>query len=203
LSSKSKKARLAALAVAKTPNQVNERRSKFFIYGTGLILSLAIIGSTTVFILNERSKEAVLTEAASKPIAGVNTFTDLARTHNSTPTLSTALPPTGGDHNPSPITCGVYTTPVDTLKAVHSLEHGAVWITYQPGLPADQLNSLAKTVASNPYQLLSPYPSLQSPIVLSAWGKQLQLEDAKDPRLPIFLKAFTQGPQTPEPGAPC
>jgi len=203
LGSKNNKARLAASAVAKTPNQVNERRSKFFIYGIGLILSLALIGSTTAYILNERSKEAVLTEAASKPIAGVKTFTDLARTHNSTRTPSTALPPTGGDHSPSWITCDVYATPISTLEAVHSLEHGAVWISYSPGLPADQLNSLAKTVASNPYQLLSPYPSLQSPIVLSAWGKQLQLEDAADPRLPIFLKAFTQGPQTPEPGAPC
>jgi hypothetical protein len=203
LGSKNKKARLAASAVAKTPIQVNERRSKFFIYGTGLVLSLAVIGSTTTYILNERSKEAVLTEAASKPIAGVKTFTDLTQTHNSTPRPSTDLPPTGGDHSSSWVTCDVYTTPVDTLKAVHSLEHGAVWITYKPGLPADQLRSLAKTVAANPYQLLSPYLSLQSPIVLSAWGKQLQLEDATDPRLPIFLRAYTQGPQTPEPGAPC
>ena len=191
------------MASAKTPNQVNDRRSKFFIYGTALVLTLALIVLTTVFILNERSKEAVLTEAASKPIVGVKTFTDLARSHNATPRPFTALPPTGGDHSSSWITCGVYSTPVETLQAVHSLEHGAVWITYLPGLPKDQLSALVKTVASDPYQLLSPYPSLASPIVLSAWGKQLQLEDATDPRLPVFLKAFTQGPQTPEPGAPC
>jgi hypothetical protein len=191
------------MASAKTPNQVNDRRSKFLIYGTALVLTLALIVLTTVFILNERSKEAVLTEAASKPIAGVKTFTDLARSHNATPGPLTALPPTGGDHSSSWITCGVYSAPVETLQAVHSLEHGAVWITYLPGLPKDQLGALAKTVASDPYQLLSPYPSLASPIVLSAWGKQLQLEDATDPRLPVFLKAFTQGPQTPEPGAPC
>lgn len=203
MSSDSKKARRAALSSGKTPNHVNDRRSKFLIYGIGLVLSLALIGSTTVFIRSERSKEAVLTEAASKPIVGVKTFTDLARTHNATPTPFTALPPTGGDHSASWVTCDVYTTPVDTLKAVHSLEHGAVWITYLPGLPKDQLGVLTKTVSSNPYQLLSPYPSLQSPIVLSAWGKQLELEDATDPRLPVFLKAFTQGPQTPEPGAPC
>lgn len=182
---------------------MNNRRSKFFIYGTGLVISIALIGSTTAYILNEGSKEAVLTEAASKPIIGVKTFTDLAQTHNATPRPFTALPPTGGDHSSTWVTCDVYTTPVDTLKAIHSLEHGAVWVNYQPDLSADQLKSLAKTVSSNPYQLLSPYPSLQSPIVLSAWGKQLQLEDASDPRLSIFLKAFTQGPQTPEPGAPC
>ena len=191
------------MASAKTPNQVNDRRSKFLIYGTALVLTLALIVLTTVFILSERSKEAVLTEAASKPIVGVKTFTDLARSHNATPRIFTALPPTCGDHSSSLITCCVYSTPVESLKAVHSLEHGAVWITYLPGLPKDQLSALAKTVASNPYQLLSPYPSLASPVVLSAWGKQLQLEDATDPRLPVFLKAFTQGPQTPEPGAPC
>lgn len=203
MTSDSRKARLATMASAKTPNQVNERRSRSLIYGTALVLSLILIGFTTVFILNERSKEAALNEAAAKPIVGVKTVTDLARTHNATPTPFTALPPTGGDHSPSWITCGVYLKPVSTPQAVHSLEHGAVWITYLPGLPADQLGALAKTVAANPYQLLSPYPSLQSPIVLSAWGKQLQLENASDPRLPVFLKAFTQGPQTPEPGAPC
>src|SRR5262249_54285412 len=41
-------------------------------------------------------------------------------------------PPVGGNHNPTPLTCGVYTKPVPNEYAVHDLEHGAIWITYQP-----------------------------------------------------------------------
>jgi hypothetical protein len=44
---------------------------------------------------------------------------------------------------------------------------------------------------------------LPSPVVASAWGKQLRLDGAGDPRLERFVSAFQQGPQTPEPGAAC
>jgi hypothetical protein len=39
--------------------------------------------------------------------------------------------------------------------------------------------------------------------VASAWGKQLQLQSVNDPELKQFVDFFEQGPQTPEPGAPC
>ncbi|MPZ29305.1 MAG: DUF3105 domain-containing protein, partial [Micromonosporaceae bacterium] len=42
-----------------------------------------------------------------------------------------------------------------------------------------------------------------APVVASAWGKQLPLDSADDPRLKEFVRTFAQGPQTPEPGAPC
>jgi len=86
---------------------------------------------------------------------------------------------------------------------VHSLEHGAVWVTYQPTLPAAQVATLQKLVKANSYALLSPYEGIKSPVVASAWGKQLALPSADDPRLAVFLRTYLQGPQTPEPGAAC
>ena len=80
---------------------------------------------------------------------------------------------------------------------------GAVWITYSPNLPQDQVQRLREIAQSNNYVLVSPYPGLQSPVVASAWGKQLTLESADDPNLERFVRAFSQGPQTPEPGAAC
>ena len=151
----------------------------------------------------EKKDKDQLIAAAKKPMDGVQTFTGLSQKHTSTPLTFSETPPTGGDHASTWIKCGIYTRAINTSEAVHSLEHGAVWITYRPDLPAKQIEALSKMVLSNSYQLLSPYLGLSSPVVASAWGKQLKLESAQDPRLAIFLKAYTQGPQTPEPGAPC
>jgi hypothetical protein len=62
---------------------------------------------------------------------------------------------------------------------------------------------VSKYRGSSRYVILSPYPGLPSPVVASAWGKQLQLPSVSDPRLGQFIDYFRQGPQTPEPGATC
>ena len=100
------------------------------------------------------------------------------------------------------LNCGVYTAPVQEENAVHSMEHGAVWITYRPDLPPDQVQKL-RAVASDDFLLLSPYPDLESPVAASAWGLQLQVDSADDPRLATFLTKYIQGEQTREPGAAC
>ena len=83
------------------------------------------------------------------------------------------------------------------------MERGAVWITYQPDLPSDQVEVLKNLAHDNTYVLVSPFPDSPAPVVASAWGKQLQLDSATDPRLDQFVSAFREGTQTPEPGAPC
>jgi hypothetical protein len=88
-------------------------------------------------------------------------------------------------------------------NAVHSLEHGAVWITYRPDLPQNQVDQLRDLAQNQTYVLVSPRADLPSPVVASAWGKQLRLQSADDPDLERFIGAFRQGPQTPEQGAAC
>ena len=112
-------------------------------------------------------------------------------------------PPMGGPHNVVWQNCGVYDEPIHNEHAVHALEHGAIWITYRPELPKDQLETL-KSLAADDFMLLSPYPGLDSPIVASAWNHQLPLRSADDPRLRKFIDAFKNNPETtPEFGAPC
>ncbi len=134
---------------------------------------------------------------------GVLTFGTLSQTHLTSPVTYPQIPPVGGPHSPIWQNCGIYDKPVANENAVHSLEHGAVWITYQPGLPADQIAQLQALVRGQTYMLLSPYTGLPSPIVASAWSTQLKLTSASDPRLADFIKTYKQGPQTPEPGAAC
>lgn len=112
-------------------------------------------------------------------------------------------PPMGGAHNVVWQNCGIYTVPLHNEHAVHALEHGAVWITYRPDLPAADVQRLQQ-FASDDYMLLSPYPGLPAPVVASAWNNQLKLTGADDPRLPQFIKRFKNNPATtPEFGASC
>ena len=113
-------------------------------------------------------------------------------------------PPVGGEHSPVWLDCTgvVYDEPVANEQAVHALEHGAVWITYDPSLPADDIDQLSGRVDGS-YIFLSPFDDQNAPVVATAWNNQLELDGADDPRLDDFITEFRQGPQTPEPGAPC
>ena len=136
-------------------------------------------------------------------IEGVERFTDLSQEHVTAPVNYAQTPPVGGPHYSQWLNCGVYPTPVQNENAVHALEHGAVWITYQPDLPADQVATLKTLTKAGAYRLLSPYPGLPSPIVASAWGLQLQVETVADPRLEAFVKTYANRSDGPEYGAPC
>jgi hypothetical protein len=112
-------------------------------------------------------------------------------------------PPIGGPHNVVWQNCGVYDAPIHSEHAVHALEHGAIWITYRPGLPADQTDAL-KAIAADDYILVSPYPGLNSPVIATAWNHQIRLDGAGDQRLRPFIDEYKNNPATtPEFGAPC
>jgi hypothetical protein len=136
-------------------------------------------------------------------IEDVQTFKNLDRSHTTGTVDYEQIPPVGGSHASAWQNCGVYTEPVSTENAVHSLEHGAIWITYQPDLPAAELQKLQEITRKSDYRLLSPYPGIPSPIVASAWGFQIQLDSADDERLMDFINKYEQYPLGPEPGATC
>ena len=140
---------------------------------------------------------------APSSIAGVVTYSNLSRNHVQGHVNYPQIPPVGGDHSADLLNCGIYTSPVANENAVHSLEHGAVWITYQPGLSAADVTRLQNLVRGRDYVILSPYDGLPSPVVVSAWGLQLKVSSASDPRIAQFLSKYIQGPQTPEHGASC
>ena len=107
------------------------------------------------------------------------------------------------------MTSGIYDEPIRTENAVHALEHGAVWITYQPTLANNQVALLRELVQqalderNEPMVILSPLPDQDTPIMATAWQVQLSIDDANDDRLAQFLDRYQVGPLPPEPGAPC
>ena len=50
---------------------------------------------------------------------------------------------------------------------------------------------------------MSPYPDQPVPVVLTAWGVQLIVDSLPDDRIERFIAYYENGPQNPEPGAPC
>jgi hypothetical protein len=120
--------------------------------------------------------------------------------HTSDPVHYQQVPPVGGPHDPVWDDCGVYTSPPRNENAVHDLEHGTVWITYRPGLSVadvDRLQADLGAVKSGKI-MLSPYPGLPAPVVVTVWNAQLDLKGADDPRLPIFIKYYGDGHTAPE-----
>jgi Protein of unknown function (DUF3105) len=139
---------------------------------------------------------------------GTQTFPEPHRNHVLGTVVYDRTPPAGGPHNPIWLNCGVYAQPVTDVNAVHSLEHGAVWITYLPSLPPAAVSTLRHLVESHyaghdRFVILSPYPGQPAPVMATAWGNQLAVGSASDSRLAEFIDHFRLGPQTPEHGVPC
>ena len=199
--------RQARLAQVRAEQKKSDRMRTTIIAAVTGVVVLALVGTTIAVLTNANAKNstqaATAAAQAGKPIDGVKTFGGLARNHVTGTVDYGQNPPTGGDHSAVDQNCGFYSTPIVDENAVHSLEHGAVWITHDPALPAAQVDILRALAVQNAYVLVSPRNGLPSPVVASAWGIQLQLPAAGDARLAAFLTKYVNGPQTPEPGAAC
>lgn len=111
--------------------------------------------------------------------------------------------PAGGEHDAIWQNCGFYDGEIRSENAVHSLEHGVVWITYDPGLSGDDVQSLRRFVKRTEKILVSPVAGQSAPIIVTAWATQLELDDPTDLRLEQFVNEFSGASSAPEPGARC
>lgn len=184
-----KRRRTRQVAVQRTSNNTRN-------YIVGGLAILGIVALGLLLYLNTRPPE---------PLAGLIDYGTIAgNQHDETLRIAyEALPPHSGVHNPAWQNCGIYDTPIRPENAVHSLEHGAVWITYQENLPAEDVEYLREFVRGESHMLLSPYPNQESTVVLTAWGLQLEVDELPDDRIPLFVRRYQQGSQTPERGATC
>jgi Protein of unknown function (DUF3105) len=141
-------------------------------------------------------------------ISGLHTYKYAAgQQHVTTPVTYDQSPPVGGPHDPYWADCAgtVYTKDIRHENAVHGLEHGAVWITYNPDkVSKSDVATLAKLVDGQSYRFMSPYAGLDSPISVQSWNHQLKVDKASDKRIKQFADFFTQNASYyPEVGASC
>lgn len=204
--------RRAAVEALRAEQARAERRRTRILVVTLALVVLALAVPVTVVLLRETREQEQLEAAADEPIEGEKRVEVDSAGHVAedvpyeppTPVAEgTRLPPVGSDHDPTPQNCGFYDQPVRDENAVHSLEHGAVWLAYHPDVADGDVARLREIAQTTPYVLASPYEDLAAPVVATAWGVQLELDTADDERLDAFLARYVQGEQTPEPGAAC
>lgn len=190
---KTSRERAAALRRAQ---QRRERRRTALMVGGAVLVAFALVAGAVWGVANGRSK-------AKSELAGVKVYDNLKANHVTSPVDYPQNPPPGGPHLATPQTCGVYTSPVTAGNALHSLEHGAVWVTYRPTLPKAQVTALQDLVRGNVSVLLSPDSGQPAPVVATAWGRQLRLQSADAGKLKSFVSRYRNGSNAPEPGAAC
>lgn len=167
---------------------VREQRRKRLLYG-GVTAVVVVLLATLIYF---RFLQAIPGIADLGP-------QDRGHAVNVDVAAEPGLPPAGGTHNPRWLNCGIYREPIEADLAVHSLEHGAVWVSYHPDLPAGQVTTL-EAYADN-FTIVSPYPDLQTDVVVTAWGTRLLVDELPDERIEDFIARYKGA--GPEPGATC
>jgi hypothetical protein len=182
--------------------QARKARNKRIGIISAIVAAVVIVGLVVTAVVLTVPKNASYSAGGSgAKIEGVETFTN-TNNHVEGAVTYAQTPPAGGDHAPAWLNWGVYTEPQANENAVHSLEHGAIWVTYDPSISAEELD-LLKTKLPSTYVILSPFDGLPSPIVLSGWDAQLQVDKASDERIGAFFEEYWQSEDVPEPGAMC
>jgi hypothetical protein len=189
-------AKLAAFRQA----QARQRRNRLIAIITGSVAAVAVIGLVIGFVVTSATPKP---DPSAIAIQGLQTYPGLTANHVTTPVDYPQNPPVGGDHASVWLNCGVYTQPVPNENAVHALEHGAVWLAYDPAqLDQAGIDALRSKLPDS-YIVVSPVDGLDTPIVASAWGAQVGLDDPDDERLGSFLDRYWRSNDAPEPGAAC
>lgn len=176
------------------PTPTRRRWATWVVAGLGV----AVIGLLVWYISTDLSGPS---QDDATPPDGVETFTVASADHTTETVQYAQDPPVGGPHDSTPLACGAYQEAVRNENAVHSLEHGAVWITYRPDLDEGDAADL-DGFARQSEVIVSPYPGLDVAVVVSSWGTQLRLDQVDDDAISQFIRAF-KNRTAPESAATC
>ncbi|GAA2522465.1 MULTISPECIES: DUF3105 domain-containing protein [Streptomyces] len=209
---KSSAARTARIEEMRRAEQARDRRNRILVIAASVVVVAGLVAGGVVLVQSQSDdgdSAAGDAKTAGRFVTGEDGVKKwegtLGRNHVTKSVKYPVAPPVGGDHNPAWMNCNgdVYTDEINNTNAVHSLEHGAVWVTYNDRADKADVDALAAKVKKTPYTLMSPVDGQKDPIMLTAWGHQRAVTGADDPAVDAFLEKFVQGEQTPEPGAAC
>ncbi len=130
---------------------------------------------------------------------------DQGRTHiniGETHAAYSSVPPTSGPHYPNIAAYGVATDAIPNELQIHNLEHGAVILQYQPAHDKTEVEKMTTFITDLRKQskycklILAPYPDLDKPIAVTAWGRVLKLDKFDEAPVTGFINEFIEkGPE--------
>lgn len=193
--------RAAQLDAFKKKEAAAKRNRLLGIIAAVVALVLVVGTVATVLVLNSipQEREVISGDYEDR----LQLYPDLDATHTETRVSYDQSPPVGGPHNPAWLNCGIYDEEQQNENVVHTLEHGAVWIAYDPATTTDDEIAALIALAPDTYTVISPYEGLGDAKAISAWGAQLLFTEVDDPAVEDFLNEFWRSPSSPEPNAPC
>lgn len=170
--------------------------NKFFI----AIILVGVVGMTGFVALKKQATQEV-------PRPGVE-HSDNGRKHVAAGTVKygEGEPPTSGDHG-SPVQWQVYNQEIPDENVIHNMEHGGIYISYQPGLPQEQVEKI-KALFFDPFSkqdfkpnkaLMAPRAANDSPIIMSSWRRSIKLDGFDEQKMVDYY--LQNVGKSPEPSA--
>ena len=141
-----------------------------------------------------------------EPAAGLGTpMPDEGNAHVADGTLIIYknYPPTSGSHYPSTANPGFYEQSVPEGYFVHSMEHGAAVLYYNPDLPDATKQKLKELMTQLPLDqygkvriIIVPYTNMPTPLAIAAWRRLLLLNDYNFDEIKTFYQQWVdKGPE--------
>jgi hypothetical protein len=169
--------------------EARAKRQRDFLRRTIMALVLGVV-TWFLFFRTQPPTEIAGTKVMSFSTSGVNVHRTGSLEYETTP-------PVSGPHAPQPAACGTYAEPIPDEEQVHTLEHGAVGIQYRPDLDPGQIAVIEELVAGYDTHVFSaPYPGMEPNVVVSSWGKKIELDSASTQAIRAYVTAFRRkGPE--------
>ncbi len=112
-------------------------------------------------------------------------------------------PPTSGPHRPSAAPAGFYNEKPEAGLLVHSLEHGAIVVYFDPSRATEEekksLRSFTKANTGMWASVLAiPATEYEAPFILTTWTKIMKLEKYDPKVVQAFIAEYVgRGPENP------
>lgn len=105
-------------------------------------------------------------------------------------------PPTSGGHLATTKKWGVYNKKIEDKMALHSLEHGGIWISYK-NMDDESIKILEEIGKSNSQSVIvSPRENNDNNLVVASWGKMMRLETVDKTLIQKYINTYKN--QSPE-----
>jgi len=167
----------------------------------GLVFGAIFVGFFAYIQLNKKTPEEIAFESEVKESSlegRVEAFEIEGRGHveSSVDVNYQTNPPTSGDHLAEAENWGIYTKEIDDKAAVHSMEHGGIWISYDDISKEDikVLETIGKQNSQS--TVVSPRAANDMHIVITSWGKMMKTDQVDAPLIQKYIDTYKN--QSPE-----